>query len=49
MGCNNGWGGSCLWILIIIVLFFCCGNGCGNNGVWTANNCGNGCGNNCGC
>lgn len=47
MGFNNNWGGcGCLWIIIIIiVLFSCCGNGfwggCGNN------NCG--CGNNCGC
>ncbi|MBQ8935250.1 MAG: hypothetical protein IJ049_02450 [Oscillospiraceae bacterium] len=44
MGCNNGFGcgnNSCLWaILIIIILFSCCG--CGNNGF-------GGCNNGCGC
>ena len=38
--CNNGFGG-CWWIIILILLFSCCGcNGIGLN---------NGCGNNCGC
>lgn len=43
MGCgNNCWGGnSCLWIIILIIILFCCG-GCGN----TFNN---GCGNNSCC
>jgi len=41
--CNN----NCSWILIILVLiFFCGGNGCGNT--WNNGN-GNGCGNDCGC
>lgn len=47
MGCNNGcgWGGnSCLWIIILIIIIFsCCGNSWSN---WGGNNCG--C-NNCGC
>ena len=50
MGCNNGWGGSCLWIIIILIILFC---GCGNNN-WGS--CGWGCNNNtwnnnsgCGC
>lgn len=45
MGCGNNWGGcGCLWIIIIlIVLFACCGNGWGGN----SNGCG--CSNNCGC
>ena len=30
MCCNNGWGGNnCLWIILILILIFCCG--CGNN------------------
>ena len=34
-GCNNfGFGGDCIWIILIFILLFCC---CGNN-----NN--NGCG-----
>jgi hypothetical protein len=46
MGCNNCFNGNngCLWIIIlIIIVFFSCGNGCG---------CNNGCGNmngGCGC
>ena len=29
---NNGFGGNCcLWILIVIIILFGCGNGCGNN------------------
>ena len=46
--CNNGWGGNCCWIIILLILFC----GCGNNGLLgTGNGCGNGCGcdNNCGC
>ena len=43
MGCNNGWGGGCLWIIILIIILFCC---CGNGG-W-GSGCGNGCGNGCG-
>ena len=45
--CNNGFGGNnCLWIIIIlIVLWSCCGNGMGDCGC----GCGNGCNNNCGC
>ena len=32
-GNNNGFcGNSCLWIIILLVLFFCCGNG-NNNGI----------------
>jgi len=37
---NNCWGSNgCIWILILILILFCCGGnfGCG------------GCGNNCGC
>ncbi len=45
MNCNNGFGG-CWWIIILILLFSCCGNGFGC-GVSTQNNCG--CDNNCGC
>lgn len=48
---NNGWGGnSCLWIIILIILFCGCGNngcGCGNNNWGCGNNNWNsGCGNN---
>ena len=46
--CNNGFGGNCCWIIILLILFC----GCGNNGLLgTGNGCGNGCGcdNNCGC
>ena len=32
--CNNGWGGNCCWIIILLILFC----GCGNNGM--NNNCG---------
>lgn len=42
---NNGFcGNSCWWIIILILLFSCCGNGLGGN----YNNCG--CDNDrCGC
>ena len=42
--CNNGFGGNCCWIIILILILFC--GGCGNLG-----GCGNGCGcnNGCGC
>ena len=33
--CNNGWGGNCCWIIILLILFC----GCGGNGM-TTNNCG---------
>jgi hypothetical protein len=55
---NNGMcGNSCLWIIILLILFCGCGNNgfCGgmttNNGCGCGNNCGcdNGCGNGCGC
>ena len=37
---NNCFGGNCYWIIILILILFCCGsNGCGNS-------CG---GNGCGC
>jgi hypothetical protein len=44
--CGNCFNGnSCIWIiLILIILFFGCGNGCG-----CENGCGNGCNNGCGC
>ena len=32
--CNNGWGGNCCWIIILLILFC----GCGNNGM--NSNCG---------
>lgn len=39
MGCNSNWGGNnCLWIILLIILFWGCGG----------NSCGNGCGNSCG-
>ncbi|MEE0839515.1 MAG: hypothetical protein U0L72_03060 [Acutalibacteraceae bacterium] len=41
----NGIGNNCTWIIIILLLLFCCGNSCG--GVNTANNCGCGCDNGC--
>lgn len=46
---NNGWGGnSCLWIIILIILFCGCGNngcGCGSNNCGCGNNnWNNGCG-----
>ncbi len=45
MFCGNGNG--CFWIIIILILLFCCGGwGCGN-GCGCGNNCDNGCG--CGC
>jgi hypothetical protein len=45
--CNNGWGGNCCWIIILLILFC----GCGNNGLMGSSNngCGCGCDNNCGC
>lgn len=44
---SNGNDNGCLWIILIIILFSCCG--CGNNN-WGGNNWGCGCGcNNCGC
>lgn len=46
--CNNNGFGSCWIIILILILFFCCGNGV--NGCGTG--CGNsrvGCGDNCGC
>ena len=45
---NNGWGGSvCLWIIILILILFCCnGSGCGN---WGGSGCGNWGGSGCGC
>ncbi len=40
------WGNnSCIWIIILILLFSCCG--CGNNTCGASNDCG--CGNGCGC
>ena len=43
--CNNGWGGNCCWIIILLILFC----GCGNNGVMgRTSGCGCGCDNNCG-
>ena len=40
---NNCLSGNCCWILILILILFCFGNGgCGNG-------CSNGCNNNCGC
>ena len=46
---NNGWGGnSCLWIILILVILFCCGGmGCSGNNCGCGNNCGNGCGDCC--
>ena len=42
-GCNNGlFGGSCIWI---ILLLFCCGG----NGNGILGGCGNNCDNDCGC
>ena len=48
MCCGNNWGGNnCLWIILILIILFGCGNGsvcgssCGNN------NCG--CGDGCSC
>lgn len=29
-GCNMG-NNSCLWIILILILVFCCGNGCDND------------------
>ena len=52
--CNNNCfgGNSCLWIIILLILFCGCGNmggiGIANNG-GCGNGCGNSCGNGCGC
>ena len=43
MNCNNGFG-SCWWIIILILLFSCCGTG-----LTSGNGCGCGCDNNNGC
>ena len=44
--CNNGFfGGNCCWIIILLILFCGCGNGCGSN---HGNMCSN-YNNNCGC
>lgn len=40
--CGNN---SCLWIIIILIILFSCGNNCGFGGC----GCGCGCNNNCGC
>ncbi len=45
MSCNNGFN-SCTWIIILIILFSCCGNG---SGLFGSNGCGNNCGCGCGC
>lgn len=48
MSCFNFGGNGCCWILILILLFSCCGG----NGTAYANNdcgCGNSCNNGCGC
>ena len=43
MCCGNNWGGNnCLWINLILIILFGCGNGCGNS----CNSCSN---NSCGC
>ena len=37
---NNGCGGnSCLWIILILIIIWGCGNNCGNSG--------SGCGDSC--
>ena len=46
MFCGNG-NGSCLWIILILILLFCCG-GCGGNNCGAAYG-GNNLGGNCGC
>jgi len=33
--CNNGWGGNCCWIIILLILFC----GCGNTGMTGNCNC----------
>ena len=45
--CNNGFGGAnCCWIIILlIIVWFCCGNGCGNGSTFSNNGCG--CSNTC--
>ena len=46
--CNNGFfGGNYCWIIILLILFCGCGNGCGNMCASNYNSCG--CDNNCGC
>lgn len=51
MCCGNGFGGGCSWIIILIILFLCCGNGWSsfNNGCGCGCNDGCGCNNGCGC
>ena len=46
MFCNNGCNNNTLWVLILIIILFGCGGGCGCN-----SGCGysGGCNNNCGC
>ena len=41
---NNGCFGANIWWIIILLLIFGCGNGCG-----CGNTCGGGCGNDNGC
>lgn len=47
MSCFNMGGNSCCWIIILILLFLFCGNGCGNS--CGNDNCGCGGNNGCGC
>lgn len=47
MFCNNG--NNCLWIIIILIVLFSCGNSFGCGGSNCGNNCGCECGNNSCC
>ena len=47
--CNNGFGGNNCWSIIILILLFTC---CGGNGLCASNSCGHSCGcdnDRCGC
>ena len=49
MCCGNNWGGNnCLWIILILIILFGCGNGCGNSyNSCSSNSCG--CNDGCSC
>lgn len=47
--CNNNGFGSCWIIILILILFFCCGNGCGSTFSGGGCGCARSCGDNCGC
>lgn len=44
--CGNN---SCIWIIVLILLFTCCGGNCGVSTQSNEGGCGCGCNSGCGC